>query len=165
MNNQQQQPKVDAGVGKMPSNEELVTATQMLHQQLHDCRQKIMSLYELFLRTSAAYYTMCDLGSEDASLNGPELLLAMAEFHRRGFIQLSDKAIEQLSKDYVQSLKMLKQAVDNATTICDRLAVMTNVQRVAQQTTLAAQPPSNTPQPVFQSLDEALEAEINAENE
>ena len=144
--------------------EAISAATQSCHQQLHESRQKIVSLYELFLRTSAAYYTMCDLDTS-APAGGSELLLAMSEFYRRGFIRFTDNSIEQLSKDYVQVLKMLKQVIDDAVATCDRLAMLTSAQRAAQRIAPPAQTPSDTPRPAYQSLDEALEAELNAENE
>lgn len=161
MNNQQQPKQLAPNMNA----EALAAATQVCHQQLHETRQKIIGLFDLFQRTSAAYYTMCDLNGEDTPMGGPELLMALSEFQRRGLLQFADSSIEQLSKDYVQTLKMLKQAVDNGVTICDRLATLSGAQRSAQQKAVPpAQPPPSTPQQKpYQNLDEALEAELNAE--
>lgn len=140
----------------------LVEEIQKCHQFLHETRQHILSLAELMRTTSAAYYTMGDLSSELAAPVGSELLTALSEFRRRGILQFSDKAIESLANDYTQSLKLLKQAVDKAVGICDRLVMLNAAERVAASGA-EKPPPSPKPQPTFQSLDEALEAELNAE--
>jgi hypothetical protein len=155
-------PHQNDKVSQLPSAEAIEVAVHACHQQLHEHRQKLISLYELFLRTSSAYYTMCDLNNQSEPTES-ELLMAMVEFQRRGLLSFSNNSIEQLSKDYVQSLRMLKQIVDVATAVCDRLSMLSSAQRTAQQTVKAAPQLSNTSQPVFQSLDEALEAELNAE--
>jgi hypothetical protein len=139
----------------------IAETTHLCHQQLHETRQNILAITELVRQTSSAYYTMCDLSNELTPAGGSELLTALAEFRRRGILQFSDKSVEALSNDYTQSLKLLKQAVDKAVTICDRLVMLNAAGRAA--TSEAEKPPAPKPQPVFQSLDEALEAELNAE--
>jgi len=150
--------------------EVITTAIQECHEQLCAQRNKVLSLACLVHRTSVAYYAMCDVNGP-ISVNESDLVMAMSEFHRRGLLQFDPASIGQLSNDYVQSLKMLKQAVDATVTTCDRLAVLTNAQRSAQQPSPVSVPappvPAKapvTPMPVYQSLDEALEAELNAEN-
>lgn len=141
---------------------ELVTATQACHQRLRDQRQNIVNLYSLFLRTSAAYYAMCEVDA-NVPADSPDLLLAMAEFHRRGLVHFGDADVERLSKDYVQSLKLLQQAVNNAISLCDQLATLVDAQRAAPQTPPERRmsgpdrPPTN---PEFNSLDEAIEHEL-----
>jgi len=160
-----QQPKA---VQKMQS-ETIAVAVQECHKQLCEQRNKVLNLAELFHRTSAAYYTMCDM-SGPLLPDGSDLMLAMAEFHRRGLLHFDTGAVNQLSSDYVQALKMLKQAVDNAVGICDRLAVLTNAQRATQQppvvvTPTPVHPVTTLPPATYPSLDEALEAELNEETQ
>lgn len=158
----------------------IVTARiQECHAQLCEQRIKVISLADLVRRTSAAYYTMCNM--DGSATPESELMLAMLEFQRRGLLQFDPSAMDHLSNDYVQSLKMLKQVVDNAVDICDRLVTLTSAQRTLQQQQqqpvltpvvdmpvppLPVKPPMPPPPlpPVYPSLDEALEAELHEES-
>ena len=120
------------------------------HHSLHETRQNIINSYKAFFCASATYYTMCELQSGDLH-NESELAISLAELRRRGMIVFDKKQVGKLENDYVQSLKMLKQYVDKAVSLCDQIST---ISRTSISPVQESRP---------QSLEEALEAELSEE--
>ena len=142
---------------KQADIETLAAESQACHAQLDEQRQRIDAAYDLFSRSAAAYYTMCRIEGQEADRTSHEAVIALSEFRRLGVLQFNEKTVAKLSAAYVRSMKILKQTVDQAVALCERLEQLTKMEQQLHQA------PAEETEPIPDTLAQAI-ADLEAED-